>query len=114
MVCLNQIENSIIFSFTMTKLARTNLTICRIEIARAYPDGAHLFKVNNRNRKMCEICSELTIKHQNDVTDVVLVSFLTILNRFYVSLVFLLLILNNSVPDKQIKAGKCKFRFAHK
>ena len=32
-----------------------------------YPANIYLFKVNNRNtRKRCEICSKLTIKHQND------------------------------------------------
>ena len=29
--------------------------------------GNYMFKVNNRNiRTMCEICSKLTIRHQND------------------------------------------------
>ena len=42
-----------------------------------------LFKVNNRNnRKRGEICSKLTIKAQNDVADVVLVSVLLTLNKF--------------------------------
>ena len=36
----------------------------------------YLFKVNSRNtRKRCEICSNLTKKHQNNVIDVVLVFF---------------------------------------
>ena len=40
-------------------------------------------KVNNRNiRARCEICSKLTIKHQNDATDVIMVSLLLTLNIF--------------------------------
>ena len=33
-----------------------------------FPAGNYMFKVNNRNtRTRCEICSKLTIRHQNDV-----------------------------------------------
>ena len=43
-----------------------------------------LFKVNNGStRIMCEICSELTIRHQRGVMGVVLSSLLIKLNRFY-------------------------------
>ena len=28
----------------------------------SYPAGIYLFKVNKRNRKICEMCSKLTIK----------------------------------------------------
>ena len=43
-----------------------------------------LFKVNNGStRIMCEICSELTIRHQRGVMGVVLSSLLITLNRFY-------------------------------
>ena len=31
------------------------------------PTNIYLFKVNNRNTKKSEICSKLTIEHQNDV-----------------------------------------------
>ena len=39
-----------------------------------------MFKVNNRNtRRRCEMCSKLTIKkHQNDITDVVMVYLLSL------------------------------------
>ena len=52
-----------------------------------YPAGIYLLKVYNRNTKTrCEICSNLTVKtperRQNDVIDVVLVSFLLTLNIF--------------------------------
>ena len=41
------------------------------------------FKVKKRNtRKSCVICSKLTIKTSNNVTDVVLVSLLVTLNLF--------------------------------
>ena len=40
------------------------------------PANIYLFQVNNRNtRKRCEICSELIIKTQNDVTGVFIVNF---------------------------------------
>ena len=40
-----------------------------------------MFKVTNRNtRKRREICSKPTIKHKNDVNDIVLVLLLLILN----------------------------------
>ena len=48
------------------------------------PANIYLFKVNNRNtRKMYEIFSELTIKQQNDVNEVVLVFLLLTLNIFH-------------------------------
>ena len=43
-----------------------------------------MYKVNNRNtRKRCEIRSRLTMKSQNDVIDVVLVSLLLTFNIFH-------------------------------
>ena len=49
-----------------------------------FSENIYLFKVNNRNtRKRCETCSQLTIKHQNDVFDVVLVFLLLTLNIFH-------------------------------
>ena len=48
------------------------------------PAFIYLLKVNYGNIwKMCSTCSELTIRQQNDVTDVVQVSLLLTLNRFY-------------------------------
>ena len=45
-----------------------------------FPANIYFFKVNNRNPgKRCEICSKLTLKHQNDVSDVVLLFLLLIL-----------------------------------
>ena len=47
------------------------------------PANIYLFKFNNKDTsKRSEICSELTIKHQNDVVDVVLVILLLTLNIF--------------------------------
>ena len=43
----------------------------------------YLFKVNNRNTKKDEKMLKLTIKHQNDVNDVVLVFLLLNLNIFH-------------------------------
>ena len=44
----------------------------------------YLFKINNKStRTLCKICSKLTLKIQNDVIDVVLVSSLLSLNRFH-------------------------------
>ena len=41
-----------------------------------YPAKIYLLKVDHRNtKKMCETCSKLTIKHQNDVIDIVLVFY---------------------------------------
>ena len=55
-----------------------NKMIMSINLANIYS-----FKVNNSNtRKMCEICSKLTIKHQNDVIGVVLVFLLLTLTNF--------------------------------
>ena len=53
-------------------------------IQRENPADIYLFKVTNRNtrKKIREICSTLTIKIQNDVTDIVLVFLLLILNIF--------------------------------
>ena len=48
------------------------------------PANIYLFNINNRNtKKRCEICSKLTIKTSNDVSDVALVSLLLTLNKFY-------------------------------
>ena len=45
----------------------------------------YMLKVNYRNTwTRCEVCSGLTIKHQNDVIDVVLVSLLLTLNISYI------------------------------
>ena len=45
-----------------------------------FPANIYFFKVNNRNRrKRCEICSKLTLKHQNDVSDVLLFLLLILL-----------------------------------
>ena len=33
-----------------------------LKMAERYPVGIYLLKVNDKNRTMCEICSELTIK----------------------------------------------------
>ena len=55
------------------------------------PANIFLFKVNIRNtRKKCKICSKLTIKHQNNVNDIVLVILLLIF--------FLLLLLTYFTP----------------
>ena len=49
-----------------------------------YSANIYLFKVNNRKtRKRWEICSKLTIKHQNEAIDVVLVVLLLTLDIFY-------------------------------
>ena len=48
------------------------------------PGTYYLLKVNNRNTRMrYEMCSKLTIKHQNDFSDVVLVSLLLTWNIFH-------------------------------
>ena len=40
------------------------------------PVNIYLFKVNNRNnRKRCDICSNLTLKHQNVFSSVSIVAF---------------------------------------
>ena len=49
------------------------------------PADVYSFKVNNGNtRTMCEICSDLTIRHQNDVIEVLLVLLLLTLNGFHI------------------------------
>ena len=49
-----------------------------------FPTNIYLFKINNRNtRKRCGICLKLTIKHQNDVNDVILVFLSIILGIFH-------------------------------
>ena len=54
---------------------------------KLFPANLYLFKVKNKNtRKRCEIFLKLTIKHQNDVNDILHISHLF--------LVFLLLTLN--------------------
>ena len=59
------------------------------------PVNIYLFTVDNRNtRKKCEICSKLTVRHQNNI-DVVQVSLLLTLNIFHTFiLVFLFAFLN--------------------
>ena len=48
------------------------------------PANIYMLKVNNRNtRKRCEICSDLTIKTPDNVSDVVLVFLLLNLNIFH-------------------------------
>ena len=55
-----------------------------MKVISSYPANIHLFYVNNRNfRKMYEICSKLTKKHQDDVNDVFLVFLLLTLSIFY-------------------------------
>ena len=47
------------------------------------PASKYMLSFNNRNtRNRFEICSKLTIKHQNDVNDIVLVFLLLTLNTF--------------------------------
>ena len=47
------------------------------------PAGNYIFKVNNRNTKLCVKYSKLTIKrHQDDANGVNLVSLLLTLNIF--------------------------------
>ena len=49
------------------------------------PTNIYLFKVNNGNfGKLCEICSKLQWKHQNDVTDFVLGFLLLTLDIFHI------------------------------
>ena len=51
-----------------------------------------MLKVNNRSsRERCKICSKLTLRHQDYVNDVILVSLLLTLNIF---VLFLLMTLN--------------------
>ena len=48
------------------------------------PANINLFKVSNRNtRKRCETWSKLTIKHQNEIIDIILMFLLLTLNIFY-------------------------------
>ena len=50
--------------------------------------STYLVEVNNGStRKLCEVCSKLTIKTQNDVIDVILVVFLKNENRFKICFV---------------------------
>ena len=67
-----------------------------IDLLKYISTGNYMLKVTNRNTKTrCEICSKLTIKIQNDVIGVFLVSLLLTLNIFHdVVLVSLLLTLN--------------------
>ena len=40
-------------------------------IKRTFPANIYLIKTNSRNTsKRCEICSNLTLKHENDVSNV--------------------------------------------
>ena len=60
------------------------LSIISVWLYKMYPTNIYLFKFNNRSTiKRCEICSKLTINHQNDVRDVLLVFFLLTLNIFH-------------------------------
>ena len=55
-----------------------------ITLVTNLPANISLVKVNIRNnKKSCEICSKLTLKHQNNVTDVVLVFLLLTLKIFH-------------------------------
>ena len=48
------------------------------------PASKYMLRFSNRNtRNRFEICSKLTIKHQNDVNDIVLVFLLLTLNIFH-------------------------------
>ena len=77
--------------FNIKMLGQANMTIASWLRAIAasvstvyYPAGIYLFKVNNGNRRrMCEICSKLTKRHQKDVSNVVVMSLLLTLNRFH-------------------------------
>ena len=49
------------------------------------PERIYLLRVNNRNTKtMCEICSKLTLRHQNDAIAVVMMSLVLTLNIFHI------------------------------
>ena len=61
---------------------RINFSFCTF--SRHFLANIYSFKFNNRSiRKRCEICSKLTIKHQNNVNDAVLVFLLLTLNIFH-------------------------------
>ena len=60
----------------MLKWNRWNVIV--IFLKAAIPDNIYLFKLNSRNfKKKCEICSKLTMKTAENLTDVVLVFLLT-------------------------------------
>ena len=62
----------------LTEILFLETTMCDI------PADIYLWEVNIRNTRVrCEICSKLTIKHQNDVIYVALVFLLITLNIFH-------------------------------
>ena len=74
---------SALLYLTVLFVNQVYLTRFEVEISKlkVYPAGIYLFKVNNMNaRSVFEVCSNLTLKHQNDVIDVILVSFLITLS----------------------------------
>ena len=67
------------------KILHINLAFTRSAFNRnCFQVSIYLLKFNSGNiRAMCKICSKLTIKTPNDITDVVLVSLFLTLNRLH-------------------------------
>ena len=86
------------FTIRLNFIIRLNIESELIQmylIIHSRSTGKYLFKMNNRNsRTGCIICSTFTIKHQNNVTYVVLVSLQLGLNISNLDLGFLLLTLS--------------------
>ena len=84
------------FSHVTFGYANNNCMISITFYSAGHTANIYLFKVNGRNtRKRCEICSKLTIKTQNGVSDVVLVFFIVTSEHIsHLFLVSLQLVLN--------------------
>ena len=82
--CFNNFELTFTwFMFMIFQFLRRR----RILGSKLNPACIYLFKVNSRRtRAICGICSKLAIKPPENVFDVVLVSLLLNLNKFYTSL----------------------------
>ena len=60
----------------------SNYFLCSHERKFVWNDTSLKNVSNEKTRTMCKICSKLTQKYQNDATDVALIFWLLILNRF--------------------------------
>ena len=71
---------------------------CSFTLIVQFQPASNCLKSTVNTRRRCEICSKSTIKHQNQVIDIVVVSLsitLSIFHQFF--LLFLLLTLNKSL-----------------
>ena len=71
-----------VYSKCKLQIRNFNYQISNQTLLRHPTTNIYLLKVKNGIRTICQICSELTIRHQNEVINIVMVSSKLTLNKF--------------------------------